>query len=310
MKEHKWVVALAIAVGIGLCWAPMLQAAISPNTTVMQGDTLTFSWGGQVYAYNGESGGEFLASDTPSSGSPFTFSTFCADPTQPMNLNTPYTVSNVSTVSTASQKLTPFAQWVYYEFRLGDTASNASAYVPGNATGLYSPSNITYAGVTTSANEFAGAITQAIWSGLTSATNPFAAGYAVPAFASVPALASFTVSDPTIAKIISAWYTDFSNEQSGSGNTADYNAFLLTQPNLLIADLTCDGSPVQNQMVLGINSNPNGGVGTVPEPTTLVIWGVGAGLAGAAALRRRKQPRGRWSEENRQAIFRVIEGKR
>ncbi len=46
-----------------------------------------------------------------------------------------------------------------------------------------------------------------------------------------------------------------------------------------------------------------------PQPTALAIWGVGAGLAGAAALRRRK-PHGRWSEENRSAISRVIAGKR
>ncbi len=47
----------------------------------------------------------------------------------------------------------------------------------------------------------------------------------------------------------------------------------------------------------------------VPEPVAVVIWGVGAVLAGAAALRRRKQPRGRWSEENRQAILQIIDSK-
>ncbi len=47
----------------------------------------------------------------------------------------------------------------------------------------------------------------------------------------------------------------------------------------------------------------------VPEPATLIIWGVGAALAGTAAARRRKQPRGRWSAKNRQAIQELIEGK-
>jgi hypothetical protein len=47
----------------------------------------------------------------------------------------------------------------------------------------------------------------------------------------------------------------------------------------------------------------------VPEPATIAIWGLGIGLAGAAALRR-KQPRGRWSQENRQAIYAIIGGKR
>jgi hypothetical protein len=49
----------------------------------------------------------------------------------------------------------------------------------------------------------------------------------------------------------------------------------------------------------------------VPEPGTLVIWGVG-GLcaAGAAAMRRRRkagpQKRARWSDETRNAIFAVV----
>jgi hypothetical protein len=43
-----------------------------------------------------------------------------------------------------------------------------------------------------------------------------------------------------------------------------------------------------------------------PEPVTLVIWGV-LGAAGATALRCHKQPKGRWSEESRQAIFQLIE---
>jgi len=45
----------------------------------------------------------------------------------------------------------------------------------------------------------------------------------------------------------------------------------------------------------------------VPEPGTLVIWGLG-GLcaAGAAALRRRKVKQARWSEETRNAIFAVV----
>jgi len=61
----------------------------------------------------------------------------------------------------------------------------------------------------------------------------------------------------------------------------------------------------------GNNSNATTGFDAtittiVPEPTTLAIWGLGLGVAGAAALRRRKQRGGRWSEENRQAIFQVI----
>lgn len=67
-----------------------------------------------------------------------------------------------------------------------------------------------------------------------------------------------------------------------------------------------------NFQPIGTPGPANGGEGgdPTPEPTTLAIWGVGLGLAGAAALRRRKQPKGRWSEKNRQAILQVIEGNR
>jgi post-segregation antitoxin (ccd killing protein) len=51
------------------------------------------------------------------------------------------------------------------------------------------------------------------------------------------------------------------------------------------------------------------GSNPVPEPIAIAIWGV-LGAAGAAAMRRHKQAKGRWSEENRQAIFQVIEHSR
>jgi hypothetical protein len=48
----------------------------------------------------------------------------------------------------------------------------------------------------------------------------------------------------------------------------------------------------------------------IPEPGTLMIWGVG-GLcaAGAAAMGRRRKaapPRARWSDETRNAVFSVV----
>jgi hypothetical protein len=50
---------------------------------------------------------------------------------------------------------------------------------------------------------------------------------------------------------------------------------------------------------------------TIPEPVSIVIWGLGAaGAAGAMALRRRKNTRARWSDENRQAIVGLIENRR
>jgi hypothetical protein len=45
----------------------------------------------------------------------------------------------------------------------------------------------------------------------------------------------------------------------------------------------------------------------VPEPATLLVWTGLGGIAAAAAMRRRKQPSGRWSNENRTAICSIIE---
>ena len=46
----------------------------------------------------------------------------------------------------------------------------------------------------------------------------------------------------------------------------------------------------------------------IPEPASLIIWSVAGGL-GAAGLGLRKRPRGRWSDENRQAIMDVVKGR-
>jgi len=50
----------------------------------------------------------------------------------------------------------------------------------------------------------------------------------------------------------------------------------------------------------------------IPEPASLLIWSVvgGLGAAGVALKRRRQAKAGRWSDENRQAIFEVVEGRR
>ena len=207
-----------------------------------------------------------------------------------MYLNTPYYVSSVSSANTASptQTLTPFAQWVYYEFRLGDINSGiTSQYVPGHATGLdtgtltvplaYTVNSIKY---TADANDFAGAIQEAIWSGLNPAYNLFANP-------NNPVDTRF--SDATIAAIIDTWYTDFSNDKG----TQDYVNFQETSTNILIAQLTDPNSnaPAQNQMVLGIETDPAGSTSLVPEPTTLVVWSLlSLGGVGTMVARRRRAP--------------------
>jgi hypothetical protein len=92
---------------------------------------------------------------------------------------------------------------------------------------------------------------------------------------------------------------DVSGSYSSSWAPTDLNAFFLTH----------NGYGAQDQIVLVRTSAP-GGSPPVPEPAGIAVWGIGAGLAaGAAALRRRKQRRGRWSKENREAVLRIVQGK-
>jgi hypothetical protein len=47
---------------------------------------------------------------------------------------------------------------------------------------------------------------------------------------------------------------------------------------------------------------------TTPEPTSLAIWAIAGGL-GAAGLRFKRRRQGRWSDENRQAIMDIVQGR-
>jgi hypothetical protein len=106
-------------------------------------------------------------------------------------------------------------------------------------------------------------------------------------------------------------YTDTYINNNTSLNPSSYQSTIAT----LAAGWTSSWTPPPTEEVLTLlNSQGDPAqdqiVSLVPEPTTLAIWGLGVGLAGAAAMRRRKQSHGRWSAENRQAIFEVIDGKR
>lgn len=65
-----------------------------------------------------------------------------------------------------------------------------------------------------------------------------------------------------------------------------------------------------NEVLLGDVPVPLGQPEPVPEPTSLAIWSIIAGLGAAGATvarRRRTAGRGRWSSESRQAILEIIE---
>jgi hypothetical protein len=99
----------------------------------------------------------------------------------------------------------------------------------------------------------------------------------------------------------------------------DYYDFLTASPAPTPAATVINFDPYydsgyemgQNQVVPILLPGGQGTARPVPEPATLLIWGLGGlGAAGAMAASRRKQPRGRWSEENRRAIYDIVEGKR
>ena len=50
------------------------------------------------------------------------------------------------------------------------------------------------------------------------------------------------------------------------------------------------------------------GTPPVPEPASLAIWAIAGGL-GAAGLSLKRCRQGRWSDENRQAIMGIVQGR-
>lgn len=76
--------------------------------------------------------------------------------------------------------------------------------------------------------------------------------------------------------------------------------------NALIMNLSNgSGTPTQDMVIV------NAGSLGVPEPASLAVWSILAGGAAglSVARRRRAATRGRWTDDNREAILSVIEGK-
>jgi hypothetical protein len=133
----------------------------------------------------------------------------------------------------------------------------------------------------------AGIVQTAIWQSL---------GYSNSAIAAALGVSSSNVSNiETAANNMENSVTDLGSSYSNSWVPTDVTAFYLD-------------NGAQDQIFLS-PTVPNSGNPqiTTPEPTSMIVWGVGAGLAGAAAVRRGDRRRGRWSKQNRQAILNVIE---
>ena len=200
-----------------------------------------------------------------------TFQTFCVELQQNISAGTNYTIG---------QMFTP---------TVGGTA-NSSGSKFNNLSGVYIfdlwSNNI----IAQSAAD-AGAVQVALWEseGYTSAQITATGGYTTTQLNNANSL---------ITSIL-ATKVDISGSYSSSWAPTDLNAFFLTH----------NGTGAQDQIVLVSTSAP-GNSGSVPEPAAIAVWGIGTGLAaGAAALRRRKHGRRKWSKENLEAVLRIVQGK-
>jgi len=246
------------------------------------GDSTTLAYA-SVVGYN--NGGPFLLTDNTLGGNQeIVYCVAAGSGDQTFNPYEPYYIAGTSSPTTTNNGNTvnATAEYIYYEAvtNNGSTTGTAGSLLTSNAT-IISAWQAMYGSaplVITDPN-FQTEIQEAIWNGVTNSSNqPLG-----------------TLYDPVAVAI----YNAFVPPPNISGDVQ----VMVFNPNYP------DGTPAQSQLFLDLTLNSSGSP-AVPEPATIAIWGLGAGLAGAAALRRRKQPKGRWSEENRQAIFQVIERRR
>ncbi len=283
--RHRGVVLFLLG---GLLVASEVNAAISVGDHLYfvgypDNNSLT-AYG--ITAYGQGNGGEFIFVDSGSSpvqnysalSGDQGFLTFCVQINSNIYIPTttgPYVVTGLSqnqTGNSDSETVPNFAKWLAYE--VYSATSPSSAFFVNSTT-------------------LAGEIQYAIWT----SENP---GYSQSTIFS-----ELGISDQTTETNYANQYTSWLNQFNS--NPSANNLLALNVEVAQLADYPNSGDQNQNQLVL-VATSPNFR-SPVPEPATLAIWGLGAGLAGAAALRRRKQPGGRWSEEDRKAIFQVIHAK-
>ncbi len=273
--------------------ATLLDRVAVGAVNLVANDTITFAnsdsasegWGG-AFDWTVTT----VVSPTATSSAPTTpFQSFCVQLQQDIAPGGTYVVSNVLT-----------------NLKTGSTV-NSSGNTLSSTAGLYlfdlwSENLSTFAHTAADA----GMVQVAIWlsEGYTESQIVNSAGYTI----NSQGTGTFDVADAAITSWESnpALYTLLDGSVY-SPNWVPSNSLNAIELNNL------NGTGAQDQAVfaqtLSGGSQPDDSF-VVPEPVTAVIWGVGAGLAGAAALRRRKQPRGRWSVVNRQAILQIFDNKR
>jgi hypothetical protein len=202
------------------------------------------------------------------------FQTFCVELTQTISTGSPgpyYKVSSVFTPTVGS-------------------FINSSSSTLGNLQGIYLFDLWSANKITQNATN-AGVVQAALWE---------SEGYSDSQIASALGISTFYLNNTVDTSIQTFLGVALSTSTSYSNySPSDVVAFDLK---------TLGGSGAQDQIVLGTVGGSNNG--SVPEPVSLAVWGIGAGLAAGSVALRRKQPNGRWSKKNRQAILQVIKHSR
>lgn len=270
-----FVFAVELSARAAVTFQPVLL--VSGDTIQFQGQTPNESQGrGGAFTW------EVIADDTANgvSSSPGTyFQTFCTQLTQSISATNDYTVTSVtnspainSALNTTGNSLQNYAG--LYLFDLWNK-------------GLLASSDVTYG----TAN-VAGAVQVQIW---------LSEGYTSTQISTSSGIFGTTLTnDEFLANTLLSI--------SDTGNTGtSYATFSPT--DIAAVDLNnLSGQGAQDQVLLIPSSGTSSsGQPTAPEPTGIIVWGIGAGVAGAAAVRRRGQRRTRWTKQNRQAILAVID---
>jgi hypothetical protein len=291
---------LALSLLLVLSLAPRAWAAVDVHDDVKMTVYHSFSNGGGPFKldfYNdpravGGGGGEqnnangWVYTQTPSAGNLLnTLFAFCVERTSSnfLSSGTVYDIKAFNTITeTGAKYMSGYAAWVYDKFQT--SGINPTDFTPGNVAKLE-------------------AYQQAIWAGMV--TKDGFGDY------------------NTIAGITSEW-----NIGIAALNAGDFVTAGITYASFL-ADGTWAGGSEQNKLstlhgyqVINVQTNdagvaqdqiivPAGSLDVVPEPASLAVWSILAGGAAglSVARRRRAAARGRWSNDNREAILSVIEGK-
>jgi hypothetical protein len=264
---------------LGLALALALGASVQASPVILQtGDSVKFN--GAVSGASEGNGGAFswqltgTVSGPPSSPIGTNFDTFCTELQQNINNGSTYTIGSLFTPST------------------GGTI-NSSGNILQNMKGVYLFdlwSNNLLSSYTSSwgSAAVAGAVQYELWA---------SEGYTSAQISSTGGLSGSLFNSASADAAILLGVTDVNGAYSSSWAPTDVSAFILTH----------NGGPAQDQIVLVPSNGQQTGSPATPEPTSMIVWGVGAGLAGAAAARRGTRRRGKWTKQNRQAILAVIE---